>query len=485
MKKNFFKKSITAVTAALMVAATTIPVSAADTYTITINNTTEGHTYRAYQIFAGDYDDATGILSNITWGTGVDSATVTEYESAEAAAETLLVEADAKTFAANIADNLSTTFATDDFTDSKYEFTGLAAGYYLVVDAPESLNNTDESYTSYILKVVDDVDVTPKSSVPSVEKKVQDADDTANTTTGWQDSADYDIGDKVPFQITVTLPNNFEEYDSYTLTVTDTLAAGLTFNSDSFKVQIDGTDSWCFDWPTYDSSTGKIVLNFKSAELIAAAKNNSEITISYNATLNENAVIGSAGNANEVYIEYSNNPNSEMEGDEADTGTSTTDKVVVFTYDVIINKVDQDGNALTGAEFTLEKKVNDSWTAITRLTVVDNTFTFTGLDDGTYRLTESKTPSGYNSIDPVEFTISATHSENDEAPELIELKSSLDDATVDTAAGTITADVENQSGSTLPGTGGIGRTIFFVTGGVLIVAAGIVLIIKKRMNNAD
>ena len=481
MKKNIFKKTLVAFTAALMMAATTIPASAAD-YTITIDNDCPDHTYQAYQIFAGTLDGDT--LSNITWGTGITEDGKTALGDAAAKAATLADTDAAKAFAKLVAPYLSTTYVEDDYDDDSYALTVSDAGYYLIIDKPESLNNTDESYTSYILEVVKDVTTSPKSEVPTVEKKVQDKNDTANTTSDWQDSADYDIGDTVPFEITVTLPNNYEDYTNYSLVITDTLSDGLDFTDNSVKVFIGNTELY----PGYYCNDGVLTIDLTSALANATADvNSSEIKITYTATLNENAVIGGAGNPNTVSATYSNNPNSDMDGSTDDTGTTPEDKVVVFTYNVIIDKVDENSNALTGAEFKLEKNVDGNWTEITRLTVdqAGDTFTFSGLDDGDYKLSETTTPGGYNTINPVVFTISATHDATADNPTITELTSTLDGAVADKDAGTIAGEIMNQKGSSLPSTGGIGRTIFFVSGGILVAVAGIILIIKKRMNNAD
>ncbi len=489
MKKNIFKKSLVAITAALMMTATTIPVSAADTYTITIDNTTPGHTYQAYQIFTGSLtEDENGVtLSGLAWGNGVDSSTLGD---ASTVAETLTDEAAAKAFAKTIAGKLTNVYGEDDFDDDKYEIPVTQAGYYLIVDKADSLNGTSESYTSYILRVVDDVTATPKSDVPTIEKKVQDTNDTDNTTSDWQDSADYDIGDSIPFEITVTLPSNVSDYNKYKIVVTDTFPAGLTYDY-NYSIKINGVDTWCSQGQSGNSTS------FTIEDIIAQATgshgmskedlNGATIVITYTATLNENAVIGGEGNENTVSLTYSNNPNSEMNGSGDDTGTTPEDKVVVFTYNAIINKVDENNQPLTGATFKLEKNVNGQWTEITRLTVdgEGDTFTFKGLDDGDYRLTETNAPAGYNPIDPVEFTISATHDTTSDDPTITELTSTLDGAVADKDAGTITATIKNEKGSSLPSTGGIGTTIFFVSGGILVAVAGIILIIKKRMNNAD
>ena len=221
------------------------------------------------------------------------------------------------------------------------------------------------------------------------------------------------------------------------------------------------------------------------------AGNNSVITVEYTATLNNNAVLGSAGNPNEVYLEYSNNPNKSEEGDN-ETGTTPKDVVIVFTYKTIVNKVDEKGDALTGAEFTLEKynKKTDKWEAIT---VVKNdegtTFTFSGLDDGNYRLTETKTPAGYNTIKPIEFTITAEHDVLSDNPALTSLNGNVTTGeitfTSNVTDGSLSTDVVNKAGSTLPETGGMGTTIFYILGGLLVLFAVVFLVAKKRMSNME
>ena len=155
---------------------------------------------------------------------------------------------------------------------------------------------------------------------------------------------------------------------------------------------------------------------------------------------------------------------------------------------MIVNKVDGEGAPLTGAEFTLEKynKETGEWEAITAVKNDEGTtFTFSGLDDGKYRLTETKTPAGYNSIAPIEFTITAEHDVLADDPALTSLSGNATTGeitfTSSTAEGSLSTNVVNKAGSTLPETGGIGTTIFYVLGAVLVVGAGVVLVIKKRM----
>ena len=485
------------------------------TYSITINNSTAGHTYEAYQIFTGDLatnEAGNKVLSNIVWGSGVSEAGQTALGDAAAKAETLKTEADAKAFAKAVAPYLTTAAGSaNTVTDGKYVISGLAAGYYLVKDQDGSLTGDADAYTEYIIKVVSDTTATPKSSVPTVEKKVKDTNDSTGVTSDWQDSADYDIGDSIPFQLKATLADNVSSYTTYKVVFHDTLSKGLTYNNDA-KVYIDGTETNGFTVTATVNADGTTTLTVSCDDVKAlGAGNSSVITVEYTAKLNENAVLGSAGNPNEVYLEYSNNPNKSEEGNN-ETGETPKDVVIVFTYKTIINKVDSENKPLTGAAFKLEKLIKgkdgaaDTWTTVKEFTVDETTtsFTFSGLDDGQYKLTETKTPVGYNTIDPIYFVIEATHGETADVPTLKTLNAYLTDAngnkqtemkdgesvnidlgTVDLTAGSITTTVVNKSGSELPSTGGIGTTIFYVLGGVLVLAAVVLLVTKKRMSGAE
>ena len=513
-------KKLASLVLALVMALSLAVTAFADeptTYSITINNSTAGHTYEAYQIFTGDLatnEAGNKVLSNIVWGSGVSEAGQTALGDAAAKAETLENEADAKAFAKAVAPYLTTAAGSaNTVTDGKYVISGLAAGYYLVKDQDDSLTGDNDSYTEYIIQVVGNVTATPKSDVPEVQKKVKDINDSTDTTkTDWQDSADYDIGDSIPFQLKATLADNVSSYTTYKVVFHDTLSKGLTYNNDA-KVYIDGTETNGFTVTATVNADGTTTLTVSCDDVKAlGAGNSSVITVEYTAKLNENAVLGSAGNPNKVYLEYSNNPNKSESGENHETGKTPEDTVIVFTYQTIINKVDSENKPLTGAAFKLEKLIKgkdgaaDTWTTVKEFTVDETTtsFTFSGLDDGQYKLTETKTPVGYNTIDPIYFVIEATHDETADARALKTLNAYLTDAngnkqtemkdgesvnidlgTVDLTAGSITTTVVNKSGSELPSTGGIGTTIFYVLGGVLVLAAVVLLVTKKRMSGAE
>ena len=501
------KRSIALVLAMILALAMSVTVFAApnadqNTFSLTLNKAVKGHTYEAYQILSGDLSADKTTLSNIKWGEGINEEGKKALGGDAAGYAKTLVDLgnnskelkdQAQIIGANLASASGSVTVTDP--DAKNVISNLKPGYYLIKDKDDSLQG-QESYTEFILHVTDDVEANVKADVPSVKKKVMDKNDTDNTNDakiGWQDSADYDIGDDVPFQLTATLANNIESYKTYSLKFNDTLSKGLDYNNDAvIKLgDKDVTDSFT---PSYDA-TAK-TLTFTCDNILAfGAKNSDKIVVEYTAKLNENAEIGAAGNPNTVYLEFSNNPNK---GGEGDRGETPEDKVIVFTYKLTVNKVDKEKKPLTGAEFSLFKKVKANVDGKDKLELVEvkkilstnaegTKFEFTGLDDGTYVLRETKTPDGYNSIEDQTFTISAKHDENSDDPKLTELTgnpasgSVIDFGVILPEKGELSTDVENNKGSVLPSTGGAGRVAIYVIGAILVLGGGIVLVTKKRV----
>ena len=490
------------------------------TYSITINNEAEGHTYEAYQILAGTLAEDEGklVLSDIDWGTGITDAgktalgNGTTQKDAAAYAETLENIGSNSQDAADLAQILgqylaTATGTTNKQTDGKYVISGLAPGYYLVKDKDGSLSGND-NYTTFILEVVGEAIVEPKNTgTPTPDKQVKDKNDTTGDVSEWQSSADYDIGDTIDYLLKATLPSTINSYDTYKLIFHDELSTGLDYVENSVVVKkgesIIDEDAYTI---TYEDHKLTVTFNDVKKEPVSAV-NGDVITVEYKATLNEQAKVGAEGNLNTLTLEYSNNPNSTGDGDNDSTGTTPPKTAVVFTFQTIVNKVDENNESLEGAEFTLSKLIkgeegeDDTWKVIKTINGV-TTFTFNGLDDGRYKLEESKTPDGYNTIDPVYFTIEATHdagkgvgsTTEGEQGALTELNVYATDEqgkkltgdnvtkfTVAISAGSATTDIMNMKGSILPSTGGIGTTIFYVVGGILVIGAGILLVTKRRM----
>jgi len=547
------------------------------TYTLTINNPAEKHTYEAYQIFAGDLHETTGesdgsttskeILSNIVWGTGIrdgnalledikkveDLAVLHTATDAASLANLLkTVSSDSETldkFAAVVGKHLSDVKGTSTYVETEtakyYTITGLAAGYYLVKDKDGSLiDSTDEAYTKFILRVVKSTTVTPKSDVPKVNK-------TINDTLGgtFTENEDFDITDLAYYKWEGTLPSNLTSYSEYDYKFVDTLPTGVVFNAiqqvyleghDGNVVHkfyditdnIDGNDtlpagitlsttgktatknadgSYTYSPETANSS---ITLTFDNLfSLYPHIQNNHKIIVKYTAVISGGIAIG-VPLKNEVYIEYSNNPNGEG------TGKSTPDPAYAYSFDIIVDKYDQDNTSLKleNAKFVLyyvrvENDVEVKYYAkviteemITAGTPVNgitpNTeqhlgmvygWTTTkaeasildtdkvgylrvkGLDADTYFLEEIEAPAGYNKMEtPVQVDIKPTYTNNGSTVTL----SYVVDSIVQSGN---SVGIRNAAGSTLPVTGGMGTTIFYVLGSVMVLGAVILLITKKRM----
>lgn len=475
----------------MAIAMPSVVMAADTTYKLTLQNTVEGHTYEVYQVFSGTLSTKNNkkVLSDLKWGSGVKADAYTE--TAKAKAETLTDETTARAFAKELVNQkkLSAATKTVQSTTGTTEIAGLAAGYYLVKDTDSSLANKNDSYTAYILQVVGDATTSVKSDVPSSEKKVKDINDSTDTeTTEWQDAADWDIGDEVPFKIEGTLPSNYDKYKKYTLKFHDKEEEGLTFKSETVKVFIDNTEiteGFRVVVNPEDNDTFDVVFdNLKTT----SAKNNSVIRVEYKSVLNEKANLGKPGNKNTMYMEFSNNPNNEQGGE---FGKTPDDTVIVFTYKVDVNKVDEQGNKLTGAEFTLEKKIKgtkDTWKAITKVSgTAGDVFEFKGIDDGEYRLTETRAPANYDKLsDPIYFTVTAGHVDGAN-PYLDTFSGNITSGNVGTMtftankdSGILSTKVVNKPGSSLPETGGMGTTILYVAGAVMILAAGAFLVMQKK-----
>jgi len=530
--KSFLRNMFAVFVSVLMMIGMGVTAFADDTtYTITINNTASGHTYEAYQVFSGTLDETGTVLSNIQWGTGVDSAalltalqsdktTTLDFSACTDAASVAKVLSDnntnadaAKAFAQLVGQHLATNKKSSTEKAGPYTITGLAAGYYLVKDKDSTQKDVDDSYTSFILKVAGNVSADPKGTIPTVEKKVQENvkyTDNDGYGAGYNDVADYNIGDAVPFELIGTLPENYADYTTYNYVFHDTASAGLTIDKDSVKVYAGTTDITTSFTAVLDGQ--KLTVSCANLKAISSLTltASSKIVVKYNATLNSSAVIGLDGNPNEVYLTYSNNPN---QGGSGDTGKTPTDKVIVFTYELDTTKVDASDakKKLAGAEFELYKTVGTTttyetvadgkvtgWTAdetkATQLTSdAEGLFKVAGLDDGTYYLKETTAPTGYNKlIKDVKLVIAATTTNGQNwttgtaSTALTALSISIDDGTAtngDTATGVVNATVADNKGATLPSTGGIGTTIFYVIGGAMVIAAGVLLVARKRSEN--
>lgn len=532
-----------------------------DGHTFVVQNSEDGYMYLLYQMFTGTPStnaDGKTVLSDIDWGNGVKDDTKPKiYEmfeltgsdqTAAKVAEKILENKDNNVFHSILAslgtnngeslqNAINTTKGTYAITINGeaqnvtgYGATGLAPGYYLVRN---TVVPSGATYSDYIVEVVGgDVVAEPKAAVPSSAKKNQDINDSLNSAlSSLQDSSDYDIGDTIPFTLTATLPTNYENFSTvgYRLIFVDDLSAGLTWDgsatiyygaSDTTGTSIqfvektgqtidalDGSQT-----PVTSNYTGGKVMaydieNLMGASMPAAARSlqgGDVITVKYNATLNASATVGSYGNRNTYNVYYSSDPTNWHH-----VGSTTPDTNVVFTYKTVFNKVDESGNALTGADFKLEKFVADQngtetvggvkgkWVDVTQLHTGDgainptktggttgSTFEFAGLDDGVYKLTETTTPSGYNTISPIQFTIAAEHETGNAEPKLTSLTGTADGQLTMTPSlvqASLTASIQNKPGLVLPATGGLGIKVLAGLGSVVLIGSVILLVTRRRL----
>ncbi|MDK7286068.1 SpaH/EbpB family LPXTG-anchored major pilin [Bifidobacterium bifidum] len=415
----------------------------------------------------------------------------------------------ASNWAQNKANNIAagaTATVSADASNDKYTatFAGLDYGYYVVAVPGATLANTSGQYATLVSVGRANVTADIKGDLPTVDKKVQVG------STG-KDVTDAKIGDTLTFTLTSTIPD-MSAYNTYTFNFKDTLSKGLTFGQVEF-VKVEGvTDpltvgtDYTVTTPTASDNTLAVAMkDFKAKQQANAGK---KITVTYTATLNENAVVGGHGNTNSATIQYSNNPSTDG------TGESEPSKVRVFTYGFTVDKYtggsyDDTATRLAGAEFTLAPKNDTDSTAISFVqvnagnattnavyrvakageTATTTTITtpangkvdFQGLKNGEYTLTETKAPAGYNKLasaigvrvdgqndgtDTTNATVTITYDNNNGSD-------------YDQTASNGVIPVRNKSGVTLPGTGGMG-TIAFTVIGVLVIALGVAWTLKRK-----
>ena len=477
-------------------AETTTPTK----YTITINNGTGN--YAAYQIFKGDLHEKT--LSNIEWGDNVTDEGRTKFGNAADKAKTITTEADAKAFAVEVANYLTNTPAgkgTDSITVS-------GPGYYLIKNTSVG---EGEVFTDYILRVVGDVTVNPKSGKPTLDKQIRH-----NETGLWGVVGDNQIGDTVEFRTLTTVPI-VSGYTQYKYVIHDEMSAGLTSNVRSNEdVTIKVNDETVLDKKYYTvtvdgTNANKFTVTVDVLNAIKDGKmvEGNTLYTYYTGILNEKAKVYNDGKQdNKAYLEYSNNPHDNT------TTNKTPEKVVYdWTFKMGVKKVDgADGTPLTDAKFVLSKNGNCSLgtigddgtpsTTTDLINLIENSdgsytvapagyngsvvnvmtagdITINGLDDATvYYLYETKAPAGYNRLTAaVRFEITATYS--DAGNNCTSVTATVNND----VQSSVSVNVRNNKGSTLPSTGGIGTTLFYVIGGGLMAVAAVLLVTKKRMNN--
>ena len=500
----------------------------AATVTVPSDGILKNHTFTAYQIFSGREEN--DILSDVQWGSGIGSDAFLNALKADTTYGNLFTDCtDAAGVAKVLGDNNSNTGLANKVAELAYANktangttltageTTLADGYYLVVDTTANVGEGG-AYNKALLQVVGTINITVKTDAPTVEKKVKKGN-------SYGDVADCNIGDAVEFLLIGSVPD-MSRYDTYKYIFHDTLSAGLTAPAQGeIKVYlsadkvVDASDAEVTGSFTITVSGQKITVSCADLKTVDGIANARYVIVKYSAVLNANAEIGLDGNTNTVKLEYSNKPDQSGSGDN-NTGNTPEDKVIVFTYELDTTKVDGQDNTkkLKDAKFVLLNSAGtqvakitngkfDGWQNLPnagadgKITWPDNTvltsgtnglFKVTGLDEGTYKLREIAAPAGYNMRESdITVVITATTSPTWDgvtpSAALTNLAVTADDVagTGNTSTGIAAITVANNAGSTLPETGGMGTTIFYVLGSILVLGAVVLLVTKKRMNSAE
>lgn len=460
---------------------------------VNVGAATDTHTYKVYQIFSGTTstnEEGATIISNIAWGSGINSADfLSDLQSSADFDDAFDGCTSAKQVAQAMSswkDNSAKAKAFAKLADKNKKGSGsdigteLAAGYYLVVDTTDVAGKADSKNLSLLKLAVGGV-FTPelKRDVPSVDKKV-------NNDGTMADYGTAAVGDTLDYCITGTLPSDIGEYETYEMKFSDELSAGLDYvlNSDKVAVVVKaGNTTLTADKYTVTTDGRKMSVTITDLKKAATVTADTKVTVSYQAKVNANAVQGSAGNANTAYIEYSNNPNYGGTG----LGKTPSDIVDVYIFGITVNKTDEDSEPLTGAAFDLYRKTGSKdtdWTKVTEDSreAVSSTFKWSKLDAGQYKLVETTTPDGYDTMEDKIFTIEPTIEKN-ASTGLYELKAvKVGETSGNASTGVVTLTVVNNKGGLLPATGGVGTVLFYALGAMLICGGLVLLMLRKKSN---
>lgn len=584
----------------------------------------DSHTYKVFQVLTGTLSEAgSKQLGNPAWGADATDAAkatsvndfITEITAAGSEAEV----------AAKVAAKVDTTGAGRGTVTDGHPLEDLATGYYVLVDVTELTgDHAMETASLNVVQVLNDTTLVNIKYDSTSDDKIIASDSLGKDNATKDNNAvngktdDVSVGDNVNFQITAKVPNKTADYDFFYFIINDTLSKGLTLDASSIKVYHGSVAE--ANLITADSDNGYTTkiddaaddgsVSFHIGLKNAKAYNNENIYVTYTATLNEDAVIGEEGNPNTSTVTFSNNPNDKYDGTQDDEnpgfpaedknpalGETPETKTITYSTGIELLKVDENGNVLTGAEFTITgdsteivlvstetftkkdggayyklnnntyttkaptaeemkditsenpsagyvedasytgddkvvfggktyrpykpaedadktiykhilsnedqyekadgayvkyektieytQKNTTSGTAATQAVGADGVVKFNGLGEGTYTVTETKTPAGYNTIPAFNLEIKFTANPATGEYHWSKGTGSKDGWEYDAADGVFKITVVNNKGTELPTTGGMGTTLLYIGGSILVLAAAILLVTKRRMNAED
>jgi fimbrial isopeptide formation D2 family protein len=536
MKKHSIARA--AVTAGLTIAMSlggalgpaTMAFAATDDGSVTIskragNDNTKLQGYQIFKADVADKDDGSKVASNLEWASDqvevdVQTATRKNFSSAQEAADYLatlstsgsgyiLANGDVLNTIANTLRN--DTYLTPTTVKPGTASTGMSTGYWLFVTSKDSTNNTadaskvDQTGTSPIYAIVGGsaLTINQKATIPTVDKFVKND----KSGSDWGKVADSEVGQDLNYKLVGTVADNVSTYDTYYYKFTDTLSAGLTADLSSVVVKIQNGNVESEITTGFTKNLDNNVLSVEFTDLKAAAKaanitldSNSKVNVYYNAKLDPAKAykVASEDNPNEVKLTYSNNPNTDSKGD------TTPHKVTDYTYKLNIVKQDTDNadKKLQGAKFTIKATGADEGTTDQYVqedgslgatahefeTNAEGKIEVKGLDAGTYTVSETTAPTGYNKVADFTFTITPTWNNTDatKATALQSLAVTEEASYVDsdTTGTQVNLTVKDKAGHGLPLTGQAGVTITWVAGGV-VLAFGVSRVVRNRKQDNE
>ncbi len=506
-----FKKIIAVLCAFMCTIAGFIPVFAAEDCQIVIQDPDEGQTYTAYQIFAAApyEEDGSLLLDNLEWGSSIDSSKLSGQKLS--GFETAVSEDNARSIAQELSGKTDTEMQdaaasllslvnpdraagrASEQTNGSYVISGLQPGYYLITDTLDP-GSSARSQSAILLQVVSGTTaIAPKKGAPVLKKQVRtNASSDYSSPVEWTNTADYSKGDIIDYRLSSSLPSAMAYYPVYQMQISDTVDQGFELDPKSIAVSVEADgrtlaiSSSLYTVTCTDTGFTVDIPDAKKLEIAqspAYELSDPKLIVTYSAVLTKDALVYTQKNQNTAVLKYSSSPE-----DSQTMGTTPKAATSVYTFEVDVEKTDDAGKPLPGAEFTLYRK--DENGKLQQVAIVSaaqavgsnqNEYVFRDLGSGTYVLKETKTPGGYSTAEPITFTIQAHYTADQNGD------SSLVNVTIDGASATLDdngifhMNVKNQKGLHLPNTGSAGMAVLLVLGAAAVLLG---LILNRRKDEA-